>query len=1322
VVQSPVSSTGLSGHNDSEIITLSATDDAGNTGSCTFTVTLKDVTPPSITCPVNLTVAANGDCEAALPDFTAMATTSDNCAITLNVSQTPLPGSGTILSGHNTTQSITLTADDGNGNTSSCSTVVTLIDITPPTALCKDVTAALDEDGMQILDASDLNDGSTDNCGVVNFEVSDVLLSGFNGDFDHNNWDFENNGGNGSVVTTPTSIELTGSDNESNDNINTTYCIEIPESGIISFNWLYESNNSDPFWDPFGYSIEGTFIQLTDNDGPLTQNGLQNVSVIAGEEFCFVANTVDDCCGEATTLITNFGFGIYSETIEFTCSDIPSTVVILTVTDEGGNTATCSATVTVEDNVIPSITCPGPQTVNLSSECKLVTPNIVALTDAEDACGILSVVQSPIHNVATPSMHLGTQVVTVTATDNNNNSNTCTVLVTAIDVSDPVITVCPEDRNVTLDENCAITVPDLLGEAEATDNCTYSLSQMATDGTVLASEHNMTHVVTITATDAAGNTATCEVVLTALDETAPVINACAPAQDVALNEDCEIEVPDLTTLTTASDNCTYTLSQAPTAGSMIGLAHNGTTTVIITATDDAGLTATCAVVLTAIDETDPVIDVCASAQDVNLDGNCEISIPDLTGDVTATDNCPAALNITQSPTAGTKVALAHNETTSVTITVTDVAGNSTDCMVTLTAKDVTAPTITCPDDVTVEMNSPSTLIVPDFTEDATATDNCSENMTIAQSPTGGTQIAAVHNGTYDVTLTVSDEAGNSANCTVTITAEYVPVLMVTCPDDITVSAGECNCSQTVSFEPIVEAEGPYQILYSHAPGSSFPIGTTTVTITVIDGATEEFVSCTFSITVQENERMQVSGNNQEIANGAMTPSAGNHTKMGSVALNGTITRTFTIRNTGCSNLMLDGTPLVEIGGANPSFFSVIAQPGSSNLGSCATTTFQIRYTGSAMGLHSATVTISNNAPGQDPYTFAISAATSAKLMQVRGNAIAIPDGDVTPQPNDWTDFGLVNLNSNRSRSFFIHNLGSTTLNLTGTPRVAISGPGADKFTVTLQPASTVLPGSNRQFSIRFDALAIGDFTATVSIANDDLGADPYTFTIRGVVLPPNMSVTGNNIVIQNGDNTPQTADNTDFGTRNVGTTTTLSYYVRNASGAGVLLLNGTPRVAISGAGASAFNVATIPVASLTGGGSSLMRISFTPTTPGVYEALVTIANNDPTKNPYTFAIRGATPGAALPYGGEPWVIDRFATEELKLSAYPNPVNEQLFIEAPASKDAYRLEIMNLEGRVVYSAETLGGRLELQAGSWMPGMYIIRAHGIEVAPIRFIKIE
>jgi hypothetical protein len=1452
VVQSPVSSTGLSGHNDSEIITLSATDDSGNTGSCTFTVTLKDVTPPSITCPINLTVAANGDCEAALPNFTAMAATSDNCAITLNVSQTPLSGSGTILSGHNSTQSITLTADDGHGNTSSCSTTVTLIDITPPTALCRDVTLTLDADGEGSTTISAINDGSFDNCGISSLTISEteftcadipsrfVLLTVT----DVNN--------NTSVCTStvtvkddtaPTAVcqDITVElDNEGQTTIGTfEYVLGNASGEMIKQNSGTPGPNTTcdcpPGYVAVGY--EGYAGCILDNfrlickellaDGSLgntavttcwagpnipnpaniTQHILSGNDVLVGFEvsdvnFQFQAgrthlslegfgkstedvgngedNAVDNVAmtglisagcytsdPQTTTAYAPAGHAIvgmsfnnqvgYSSVVrfryaplhyslnnnpidngsedecggplsfslnqnEFTCSDIPSTVVILTVTDEGGNTAICTATVTVEDNVLPAITCPGPQTVNLSSECKLVTPNIVVITDAEDACGILSVVQSPIHNVAAPSMHLGTQVVTVTATDNNNNSNTCTVLVTAIDVSDPVITVCPEDRNVTLDENCAITVPDLLGDAEATDNCTYSLSQMATDGTVLASEHNMTHTVTITATDAAGNTATCEVVLTALDETAPVINACAPAQDVALNEDCEIAVPDLTTLTTASDNCTYTLSQASTAGSMLGLAHNGTTTVIITATDDAGLTATCAVVLTAKDETDPAIDVCASAQDVNLDGNCEISIPNLTGGVTASDNCPAALNISQSPTAGTKVALAHNGTTSVTITVTDVAGNSTDCTVTLTAKDMTAPSITCPDDVTVEMNSPSTLIVPDFTEDATATDNCSENMTITQSPTGGTQIAAVHNGTYEVTLTVSDEAGNSAQCAVTITAEYIPVLMVTCPDDITVSAGECNCSQTVSFEPIVEAEGPYQILYSHNPGSSFPIGTTTVTITVIDGATEESTSCTFSITVLENERMQVSGNNQVIANGAMTPSAGNHTKMGSVALNGTITRTFTIRNTGCSNLMLDGTPLVEIGGANPSFFSVIAQPGSSNLGSCATTTFQIRYTGSAMGLHSATVTISNNAPGQDPYTFAISAATSAKLMQVRGNSIAIPDGDVTPASNDWTDFGLVNLNSNRTRSFYIHNLGSTTLNLTGTPRVAISGPGADKFTVTLQPASTVLPGSNRQFSIRFNALAIGDFTATVSIANDDLGADPYTFTIRGVVLPPNMSVTGNNIVIQNGDNTPQTADNTDFGTRNVGTTTTLSYYVRNASGAGVLLLNGTPRVAISGAGASAFNVATTPVASLTGGGSSLMRISFSPTTPGVYEALVTIANNDPTKNPYTFAIRGATPGAALPYGGEPWVIDRFATEELKLSAYPNPVNEQLFIEAPASKDTYRLEIMNLEGRVVYSAETLGGRVELQAGSWMPGMYIIRAHGIEVAPIRFIKIE
>ncbi|MEZ4932200.1 MAG: hypothetical protein R2788_08795 [Saprospiraceae bacterium] len=51
VSQSPDPTTLLDGHNDVETVTLTADDRDGNTADCSFTVTLKSVTDPVITCP-----------------------------------------------------------------------------------------------------------------------------------------------------------------------------------------------------------------------------------------------------------------------------------------------------------------------------------------------------------------------------------------------------------------------------------------------------------------------------------------------------------------------------------------------------------------------------------------------------------------------------------------------------------------------------------------------------------------------------------------------------------------------------------------------------------------------------------------------------------------------------------------------------------------------------------------------------------------------------------------------------------------------------------------------------------------------------------------------------------------------------------------------------------------------------------------------------------------------------------------------------------------------------------------------------------------------
>src|SRR5206468_3653414 len=61
-------------------ITVKATDDASNSSTSTFTVTVSDTTPPSITCPQNVSVATGpGRATCDAPANWDAATASDNC-------------------------------------------------------------------------------------------------------------------------------------------------------------------------------------------------------------------------------------------------------------------------------------------------------------------------------------------------------------------------------------------------------------------------------------------------------------------------------------------------------------------------------------------------------------------------------------------------------------------------------------------------------------------------------------------------------------------------------------------------------------------------------------------------------------------------------------------------------------------------------------------------------------------------------------------------------------------------------------------------------------------------------------------------------------------------------------------------------------------------------------------------------------------------------------------------------------------------------------------------------------------------------------------
>src|SRR5690606_11589911 len=72
---------------------------------------------------------------------------------------------------------ITFTATDSNGNTSSCDFTITVVDNQAPLAVCQDITIELDANGLATINPEDLDGGSTDNCaGPLSFSASQTVF------------------------------------------------------------------------------------------------------------------------------------------------------------------------------------------------------------------------------------------------------------------------------------------------------------------------------------------------------------------------------------------------------------------------------------------------------------------------------------------------------------------------------------------------------------------------------------------------------------------------------------------------------------------------------------------------------------------------------------------------------------------------------------------------------------------------------------------------------------------------------------------------------------------------------------------------------------------------------------------------------------------------------------------------------------------------------------------------------------------------------------------------------------------------------------------
>ncbi len=209
--------------------------------------------------------------------------------------------------------------------------------------------------------------------------------------------------------------------------------------------------------------------------------------------------------------------------------------------------------------------------------------------------------------------------------------------------------------------------------------------------------------MTISVTDDENNTSSCTVQVNVVDDTSPTITTCAGNRTQSLDASCESTVPNLTGEVEATDNGTFTVTQSPTAGTIIGI---GVTPVTLTVTDDADNSVTCTANITVTDDTLPVIsgcptDITESATDEYCGNNVTWTAP------TATDNCSVTLTSSHNPGDFFDVG-----TTTVTYTATDPGGNTDICTFDVIVNQVTAPVISGDTDVCtpVTLNYSTTVL------------------------------------------------------------------------------------------------------------------------------------------------------------------------------------------------------------------------------------------------------------------------------------------------------------------------------------------------------------------------------------------------------------------------------------------------------------------------------------------------------------------------------------------------------------------------------------------------------------------------------------
>lgn len=339
--------------------------------------------------------------------------------------------------------------------------------------------------------------------------------------------------------------------------------------------------------------------------------------------------------------------------------------------------------------------------------------------------------------------------------------------------------------------------------------------------------------------------------------------------------------------------------------------------------------------------------------------------------------------------------------------------------------------------------------------------------------------AAGLSSSTEVTLTVTDNNGNTSTCVATVTVEDNITPSITCPANITVytPSNSCEATGVALGSPVVSDNCNPSPTVTNDATEPYALGNTTVTWMVSDGSSSKV--CLQVVTVAPY--VAPPGEYFDLNTCQSTPCPP-----------GTYCPGGTTAGIPCPAGTAQSLPGQETCAACPA-------------GTFSATTGAVACTACAAGTYSDVPgsTICTACPYGTSSTAAASSCTplDPQHITVFGNGNQIANRAATVLVSDDTDFGAVSTGNMVTHTFTIYNIvNAVPLKLSGNPSVEIADRDASDFTVTAQPSTPIAGGGSTTFTVKFQPTATGLRTAIVMIASDDYPENAFVFTIQGTGL------------------------------------------------------------------------------------------------------------------------------------------------------------------------------------------------------------------------------